>query len=217
MSTQKYHESIFSFLGECSLWEEDATVLADEGIIEDKFRDTFKRAFDNLNSTAAENQRNISLKLSTKCAIIDKKRFEFSSRICETSIIVSVHCFPTSKIRPKLRHQGTCKIFNSSPLILGVFALSASLSIPPIYPPNHLYTARSLTLLTALVAYISTLLWGLIVWSLLYYMPLYSEVTKNYSLITFGITISPFTFIITLITIIISLIIIKTSRYKPLF
>jgi hypothetical protein len=58
------------------LREVDATVSADEGIIEDRFRDTFKRAFDKLNSTAAENQRNISLKLSTKWVIVDKKRFE---------------------------------------------------------------------------------------------------------------------------------------------
>jgi hypothetical protein len=70
--------------------------------------------------------------------------------------------------------------------------------------------------LTAIVTYISTLVQGLIVWSLLYYMPLYFEVTKNYSPITSGIAIFLFTFTVAPAAVVVSLVITKTGRYKPL-
>ena len=69
---------------------------------------------------------------------------------------------------------------------------------------------------TVIIAYISTLVQGLIVWSLLYYILLYFEVAKNYLPITSGITIFSFIFTIILAAIIISLIITKTGRYRPL-
>ena len=62
---------------------------------------------------------------------------------------------------------------------------------------------------TAIIAYIGTLIQGLIVWSLLYYMPLYFEVTKNYSPINSSVALFPFTFTIMLVAVVVSLVVSK--------
>ncbi|KAF4628694.1 hypothetical protein G7Y89_g9459 [Cudoniella acicularis] len=80
------------------------------------------------------------------------------------------------------------------PLILGIFGLIGFI-IYSVYISTEPLIRRTLfNSPTAIVAYIGTLVQGLIVWSLLYYMPLYFEVAKNYSPITSAIAIFPFTF-----------------------
>ncbi|KAH9203338.1 MFS multidrug transporter-like protein [Leptodontidium sp. 2 PMI_412] len=101
------------------------------------------------------------------------------------------------------------------PLIFGVFGLvsftiySVYISTEPLIRPTLFNTP------TAIVAYIGTLVQGLIVWSLLYYMPLYFEVAKNYSPITSGIAIFPFTFTVAPAAVVVGLVITKTGRYRP--
>jgi MFS family permease len=101
------------------------------------------------------------------------------------------------------------------PLILGVFGLigftiySLNISTEPLIR-HTLFNSP-----TAIVAYIGTLVQGLIVWSLLYYMPLYFEVAKNYSPITSGVAIFPFTFTVAPAAVVVGLIITKTGRYRP--
>lgn len=101
------------------------------------------------------------------------------------------------------------------PLILGVFGLigftiySVNISTEPLIR-RTLFNSP-----TSIAAYIGTLVQGLIVWSLLYYMPLYFEVAKNYSPITSGVAIFPFTFTVAPAAVIVGLIITKTGRYRP--
>ena len=101
------------------------------------------------------------------------------------------------------------------PIILGVFGL-IGFTIYSVYISTEPLIRRSLfNTSTAIVAYIGTLVQGLIVWSLLYYMPLYFEVAKNYSPITSGIAIFPFTFTVAPAAVVVGLIITKTGRYRP--
>jgi hypothetical protein len=101
------------------------------------------------------------------------------------------------------------------PLILGVFGLigftiySVYISTEPLIRGSLFNTP------TAIVAYMGTLVQGLIVWSLLFYMPLYFEVAKNYSPITSGIAIFPFTFTVAPAAVIVGLVVTKTGRYRP--
>jgi hypothetical protein len=101
------------------------------------------------------------------------------------------------------------------PLIIGVFSLIGFIIYSAYILAEPLIRGTLFNTSTIIAAYISTLVQGLIVWSLLYYMPLYFEVVKNYSPITFGITMFPFTFTITPAAVIIGLIVTKTSRYRP--
>jgi hypothetical protein len=68
---------------------------------------------------------------------------------------------------------------------------------------------------TAKVGYFCTFIHGVIVWSLLYYMPLYYEVAKNYNSIESGIAIFPFTFTTAPAAIVVGFIITKTGKYRP--
>ena len=68
---------------------------------------------------------------------------------------------------------------------------------------------------TAIVAYIGTVVQGLIVWALLYYMPIFFQVAKNYTPTSSGIAIFPFTFTVAPAAVIVGLVIAKTGRYRP--
>lgn len=100
------------------------------------------------------------------------------------------------------------------PLILGLVGL-ASFVIYSIYIPDDPLIRRSLfNSPTAIVAYFGTLVHGIIVWSLLYYMPLYFQVAKDYSAITSGIGLFPFTFTTAPAAVVVGLLITKTGRYR---
>ncbi|KAH6692762.1 major facilitator superfamily domain-containing protein [Leptodontidium sp. MPI-SDFR-AT-0119] len=68
---------------------------------------------------------------------------------------------------------------------------------------------------TAKVGYFGTFIHGVIIWSLLYYMPLYYEVAKDFNFIESGIAIFPFTFTTAPATIVVGFIITKTRKYRP--
>ncbi|RDL36552.1 MFS general substrate transporter [Venustampulla echinocandica] len=101
------------------------------------------------------------------------------------------------------------------PLVLGLVGL-ASFIVYSIYVSSEPLIRRTLfNTPTAVVAYIGTVLHGIIVWSILYYMPLYFEVVKNYSAITSGVALFPFTFTICPAAIVVGIVITKTGRYRP--
>ncbi|KAK6607518.1 major facilitator superfamily transporter [Botrytis cinerea] len=68
---------------------------------------------------------------------------------------------------------------------------------------------------TAIVAYFGTFVHGICVWSILFYMPLYFEVAKNYTPIQSGIGLFPMTFTTAPAAVVVGLIIAKTGRYRP--
>lgn len=101
------------------------------------------------------------------------------------------------------------------PLTIGVPGITGFI-LYSVYIPRLPLIRRSLfNTPTAITAYIGTLVQGLIVWSLLYYMPLYFEVAKDYSPIISGIAAFPFTFTVAPAAVVVGLIITKTGRYRP--
>jgi hypothetical protein len=101
------------------------------------------------------------------------------------------------------------------PLLLGAFGLTLFIIYSIYISPLPLITRTLFNTPTAIVAYIGTFVQGLIVWSLLYYMPLYFEVAKNYSPINSGVAIFPFTFTVAPAAVVVGLVITKTGRYRP--
>jgi hypothetical protein len=101
------------------------------------------------------------------------------------------------------------------PLIVGVFGLIGFIIYSAYTSAEPLIRGTLFNTPTATAAYIGTLVQGLIVWSLLYYMPLYFEVAKNYSPITSGIAVFPFTFTVAPAAVIVGLVVTKTGRYRP--
>jgi len=101
------------------------------------------------------------------------------------------------------------------PLVLGIFGIIGFIIYSVYISTEPLIRGTLFNTPTAIVAYIGTLVQGLIVWSLLYYMPLYFEVAKNYSPITSGIAIFPFTFTVAPAAVIVGLVVTKTGRYRP--
>jgi len=101
------------------------------------------------------------------------------------------------------------------PLLLGVLGLIIFVTYSVYYSSEPLIRRSLFNTPTAISAYFGTLIQGMIVWSLLYYMPLYFEVAKGYSPITSGIAIFPFTFTTAPAAVVTGLIITKTGRYRP--
>ncbi|KAF4339242.1 multidrug transporter [Fusarium beomiforme] len=70
------------------------------------------------------------------------------------------------------------------------------------------------TSLTALSAYFATVIHGITVWCLLYYVPLYHEV-RGSSTIAAGVAVMPFTGTVAPAAVVIGLLIAKTGTYRP--
>ncbi|KAM0559557.1 hypothetical protein ACHAPJ_004080 [Fusarium lateritium] len=70
------------------------------------------------------------------------------------------------------------------------------------------------TSLTALSAYFATIVHGIIVWCLVYYVPLYHEV-RGSSPIAAGVAVLPFTGTVAPAAVVVGLLIAKTGTYRP--
>lgn len=101
------------------------------------------------------------------------------------------------------------------PLLLGVFGLVSFVIYSVRFSSEPLIRRSLFNSPTAMTAYFGTLVHGITVWSLLYYMPLYFEVAKNYSPITSGVAIFPFTFTTAPAAVVVGIVITKTGRYRP--
>ena len=101
------------------------------------------------------------------------------------------------------------------PLTLGVLGLLGFVSYSVYLSKEPLIRRSLFNSPTAIVAYFGTFIHGIIVWSLLYYMPLYFQVAKNYTPISSGIAIFPFTFTTAPAAVVVGIVITKTGRYRP--
>jgi hypothetical protein len=100
-------------------------------------------------------------------------------------------------------------------MILGLVGLLGFVLYSTYISPEPLMRRSLFNTPTAITAFAGTLLHGLIVWGLLYYMPLYFEVAKNYGPILSGVAIFPFTFTVAPSAAIVGIVITKTGRYRP--
>lgn len=102
-----------------------------------------------------------------------------------------------------------------APLILGFFGVVGFVLYSTYISSEPLIRRSLFNSPTAITAYAGTLIHGILVWSLLYYMPLYFEVAKDYTPVYSGIAIFPFTFTVAPAAVVVGLIIAKTGRYRP--
>ena len=100
------------------------------------------------------------------------------------------------------------------PLILGVCGLitfvffETHLIKTPLIPP------RILSSRTAAVNYIGTLIHGMVLWCLLYYLPLYYEAVKAYNPIIVGIAVFPETFTVAPASVLVGFAVSITGRFR---
>lgn len=100
------------------------------------------------------------------------------------------------------------------PLILGILGLVGFVLYSTYISSQPLIRRSLFNTSTAITAYAGTLIHGITVWSLLYYMPLYFEVAKNYNAVDSGIAIFPFTFTVAPAAVAVGIVIAKTGRYR---
>ncbi|CZR51713.1 related to putative multidrug transporter [Phialocephala subalpina] len=101
------------------------------------------------------------------------------------------------------------------PLILGAFGIVGFVLYSTHVSSEPLIRRSLFNSPTAITAYAGTLIHGVLVWSLLYYMPLYFEVAKNYTPVYSGVAIFPFTFTVAPAAVVVGIVIAKTGRYRP--
>ncbi|KAI9649271.1 hypothetical protein NHQ30_001841 [Ciborinia camelliae] len=101
------------------------------------------------------------------------------------------------------------------PLLIGVGGLISFLLYSIFRKGDPLIRRSLFNSPTAIVAYFGTLVHGICVWSVLFYMPLYFEVAKNYTPIQSGVDLFPMTFTTAPAAVVVGLIIAKTGRYRP--
>ncbi|MDI1492370.1 MAG: hypothetical protein OHK93_003584 [Ramalina farinacea] len=115
------------------------------------------------------------------------------------------------------------------PLILGIgglvtFVFYESLIFRRTMPPHSSSSTDSKTTpliplpifssRTAVVSYLGTLIHGLILWCLLYYLPLYYSAVQSYTPTIVGLAVFPETFTIAPISIIVGIAVSRTGRYR---
>ncbi|KAH8799927.1 major facilitator superfamily domain-containing protein [Hyaloscypha sp. PMI_1271] len=100
------------------------------------------------------------------------------------------------------------------PLILGIVGLAA-------FAPYEMYVAKEPMVrfsifnnLSSKLVYLQTFIHGLLLWSLLYYLPIYYEAVKDYSPIITGIAVFPETFTVAPASIVVGITTSITGRYK---
>lgn len=99
------------------------------------------------------------------------------------------------------------------PLLVGLFGMvlfgiwSCTMAAEPILR-GSLFKSP-----TALVSYFGTIVHGMFLWSVLYYMPLYFEGAKGFSPISAGIGLFPWTFTTGPAAVVVGLIVAKTGKY----
>lgn len=68
---------------------------------------------------------------------------------------------------------------------------------------------------TTIVSYLGTVVTGLVLWCLLYYMPLYFQAVKGYGAILSGVCMFPVTFTVAPAGIVSGVLVTKTGKYRP--
>lgn len=101
------------------------------------------------------------------------------------------------------------------PLILGAGGIVAFVIYSRFVPAEPLIRGSIFVKKSALVSYAGTVLHGTILWSILYYLPLYYQSAKHFSPILSGVAVLPQTFTVAPSSVIVGLLITRTGRYLP--
>ena len=100
------------------------------------------------------------------------------------------------------------------PLILGTFGLVGFVLFEEYVATEPLIRTVVFKNRTAAVTYAGTFLQGMILWTLLYYLPLYFEAVKGQTPTLSGISVFPETFTVAPAAVVVGILITKTGRYR---
>ena len=100
------------------------------------------------------------------------------------------------------------------PLLLGIFGLSLFAMYDIWFVKNPLIPLGIFNSRTAAVSYFGTFIHGIVLWCLLYYLPLYYEAVKGYNPIIVGVAVFPETFTVAPASIFVGLVVSKTGRFR---
>ena len=100
------------------------------------------------------------------------------------------------------------------PLILGICGLVVFFIYDSYVVKTPLIPFSILNNRTAAVNYIGTIVHGIVLWGLLYYLPLYYEAVKGYSPIIVGVAVFPETFTVAPASILVGIAVSITNRFR---
>ncbi|KAL9598908.1 MAG: hypothetical protein Q9219_004173 [cf. Caloplaca sp. 3 TL-2023] len=100
------------------------------------------------------------------------------------------------------------------PLCLGIAGLITFAAYEEVVAAEPLIRLVIFKNQTSAVSYISTVIHGMILWSLLYYLPLYYEAVKGFSPVISGVALFPQTFTVAPASMIVGILITVTGRYR---
>jgi MFS family permease len=100
------------------------------------------------------------------------------------------------------------------PLLIGAAGLIAFCLYERYFAPEPVIRLAIFANRTANIAYFNTVIHGLILWCILYYMPLYFEAVKGYSPIVSGVALFPASFTVAPSAVVIGFLITKTGQYR---
>jgi MFS family permease len=100
------------------------------------------------------------------------------------------------------------------PLLLGFFGTIGFLFYEHYIPKNPMVRIRVFIPRSAAVNYFGTTIHGIILWCMLYYLPLYYEAVKGYSATMTGVAIFPETFTVAPVVVLTGILVSVTGRYR---
>ncbi|KAL8872187.1 MAG: hypothetical protein Q9174_002140 [Haloplaca sp. 1 TL-2023] len=100
------------------------------------------------------------------------------------------------------------------PLCLGIAGLITFVTYEEVVAAEPLIPPRIFKNTTSAVSYVTTVIHGMILWSLLYYLPLYYEAVKGFSPVISGVALFPETFTVAPTTVVVGVLITLTGRYR---
>ena len=100
------------------------------------------------------------------------------------------------------------------PLVLGAFGIGGFVLYEALVPQEPLVPLAIFRQRTAYVNYFATFTHGVVLWCLVYYLPLYYEGVKDYSPTIVGVAVFPETFTIAPISIAVGVAISKMGRFR---
>ncbi|KAJ6141227.1 Efflux pump [Penicillium chermesinum] len=100
------------------------------------------------------------------------------------------------------------------PLVLGVLGLVGFVAYEATIAKDPIIRLAIFRHRTALVSYLGTCIHGILLWCLLYYLPLYYECVKGYNAIVAGVGVFPETFTVAPASIVVGVLVTKYGRYR---
>jgi hypothetical protein len=100
------------------------------------------------------------------------------------------------------------------PLLVGAFGLIGFVLYELYVPLEPLIPMSVFDNRTSNLAFLSNFLHGIVLWCILYYIPLYYEAVKGYNEVVSGVAMFPFTFTVAPMAIIVGLLCTKTGKYR---